>query len=229
LIWRFPAGSYTGGTGAVENGRLYICAPSSRRLYCVNAVTGAEIWHFPTGTTAGGGVAIRDDGVIYVNASGGSGWLFAVSPDGQELWRYPLVNQGLNAAPMIDGAGTAYFCTYRGNTQGWVHAVNRDGTPLWVKEMPDMVAATPMLAPDGTLYVMCQDKYLYAFHDHMKGDLNCDFWVNFDDINPFVQLLADPAGWQAAHPECPMSNGDCNGDGQVNFDDINPFVALLAH
>ena len=69
---------------------------------------------------------------------------------------------------------------------------------------------------------------MYAFHDPLKGDLNCDFWVNFDDINPFVQLLSDPAGWQAAHADCPMSNGDCNGDGRVDFDDINAFVALLA-
>ena len=31
--------------------------------------------------------------------------------------------------------------------------------------MPHQVAATPMLAPDGTLYVLCSDRYLYAFKD----------------------------------------------------------------
>ena len=59
------------------------------------------------------------------------------------------------------------------------------------------------------------------------GDLNCDGAVNFDDINPFVLALSDPAGYQAAFPDCPIANGDVNGDGFVNFDDINPFVALL--
>jgi hypothetical protein len=62
----------------------------------------------------------------------------------------------------------------------------------------------------------------------LAGDLNCDGAVNFADINPFVLLLTDPAGWQAEHPGCPPLNGDINGDGSVGFGDINPFVALLA-
>ena len=60
------------------------------------------------------------------------------------------------------------------------------------------------------------------------GDLNCDGVVDFKDINPFVLLLTDPAGWQTAYPNCPQENGDANGDGVVDFKDINPFVALLA-
>ena len=59
------------------------------------------------------------------------------------------------------------------------------------------------------------------------GDLNCDGAVNFDDINPFVLALSDPAGYQTQYPNCNILNGDINGDGLVNFDDINPFVALL--
>jgi hypothetical protein len=62
----------------------------------------------------------------------------------------------------------------------------------------------------------------------LRGDLNCDGAVGFGDINPFVRLLGDPAGWQAAYPDCPIENGDINSDGLVNFGDINPFVALLS-
>ena len=61
----------------------------------------------------------------------------------------------------------------------------------------------------------------------LPGDLNCDGAVDFDDINPFVLILSNPAQWQAEFPGCPWQNGDCNADGFVNFDDINPFVALL--
>ena len=59
------------------------------------------------------------------------------------------------------------------------------------------------------------------------GDLNCDGVVNFDDINPFVLALSDPAGYQQQYPNCNILNGDVNGDGRVDFADINPFVALL--
>jgi hypothetical protein len=61
-----------------------------------------------------------------------------------------------------------------------------------------------------------------------KGDLNCSGTVDFNDINPFVQALSDPAGWQATYPGCALTNGDLNCDGHVNFLDINPFVALLS-
>jgi hypothetical protein len=60
------------------------------------------------------------------------------------------------------------------------------------------------------------------------GDLNCDGVVDFDDINPLVLALSDPAGYHAAYPACNILNGDCNGDGFVDFDDINSFVALLS-
>ena len=60
------------------------------------------------------------------------------------------------------------------------------------------------------------------------GDLNCDGSVNFRDINPFVQAITDPLGWEAAHAGCNILNADSNGDGQIGFADINPFVALLS-
>ena len=65
---------------------------------------------------------------------------------------------------------------------------------------------------------------LRIFH---LGDLNCDGAVNFNDINPFVTALSDPAGYAQQFPTCNINLGDINRDGQVNFSDINPFVALL--
>ncbi|MEW6250081.1 MAG: CHRD domain-containing protein [Planctomycetota bacterium] len=61
------------------------------------------------------------------------------------------------------------------------------------------------------------------------GDLNCDGRVDFDDINPFVMALSDPAGYEQAYPNCLIIAGDINMDGAVNFEDINPFVALLTN
>jgi predicted outer membrane repeat protein len=63
---------------------------------------------------------------------------------------------------------------------------------------------------------------------HVCGDLDCDGDVDFGDINPFVQFLANFSLWQTTHPGCPPQNGDTNGDGLYpDFGDINPFVALL--
>jgi hypothetical protein len=61
-----------------------------------------------------------------------------------------------------------------------------------------------------------------------RGDTNCDGLVDFADINPFILALADPAGYAAAYPDCPLANRDINGDGACDFADINPFIALLS-
>ena len=60
------------------------------------------------------------------------------------------------------------------------------------------------------------------------GDTNCDGVVDFGDINPFVLILSNPAGYQQQYPQCRLLQGDCNGDGLVDFGDINAFVALLS-
>jgi hypothetical protein len=62
----------------------------------------------------------------------------------------------------------------------------------------------------------------------LRGDMDCNGWVDFDDINPFVLAISDPAAYAAAYPDCHFNHGDCNGDGLVDFDDINPFVVLLS-
>lgn len=56
------------------------------------------------------------------------------------------------------------------------------------------------------------------------GDMNCDGFVNFSDIDPFVEALGAPADWPA---DCPRQHADVNDDGFINFRDIDPFVSLL--
>jgi hypothetical protein len=60
-----------------------------------------------------------------------------------------------------------------------------------------------------------------------RGDMNCDGYVDFDDINPFVSALVGRAGYEAQLPNCSWLNGDIDLNGAVDFDDINPFVSCL--
>ncbi|MEW6252038.1 MAG: sialidase family protein [Planctomycetota bacterium] len=73
-----------------------------------------------------------------------------------------------------------------------------------------------------------QDVYYLHIPRYNRGDMNCDGRVNFDDINPFVLALSDPAGYATALPNCARRLGDIDNNGSVDFDDINPFVALLS-
>ncbi len=60
------------------------------------------------------------------------------------------------------------------------------------------------------------------------GDTNNDGTVDTLDIDPFVLLLTDPAGYAAAFPGVDANAvGDINMDTVVDTLDIDPFVALL--
>ncbi len=62
---------------------------------------------------------------------------------------------------------------------------------------------------------------------YTPGDMNCDTYINFDDINPFITAMVSQAEYEAAYPDCYWLNGDVDANGVVNFDDISPFIDLL--
>lgn len=86
-----------------------------------------------------------------------------------------------------------------GETDGWLAKPGND---------PDSEPVTPLLLD-------------------VPGDMNCDNRFDFDDINPFVLALSDPAGYAQRFTTCNILRGDINEDGKVDFGDINPFIDLI--
>jgi len=126
------------------------------------------------------------------------------------------------------GAFLSEFMAYHGV---WYHDIHVDMyDPLWnlagghIHVGGQVPAATAALAAEISLRVVLMSvdsQRLYT------GDVNCDWLVDFGDINPFVLRLSNPEGYRTAYPRCLDANADINYDGSVNFGDINPFVTLL--
>jgi hypothetical protein len=72
------------------------------------------------------------------------------------------------------------------------------------------------------------DMGAYEYGSYRFGDLNCDGYVDFDDINPLTLALLTPDVYATAYPDCSLQIADINGNGVVDYADVNPFVALLA-
>jgi len=62
----------------------------------------------------------------------------------------------------------------------------------------------------------------------LRGDMDCDGDVDFDDIDDFVLGLNDPAVYEATFGVLPSLKGDTDLDGDQDFDDIDGFVGLLS-
>ena len=163
-------------------------------------------------------VDVDNDGVQEMVFVDDLGELLALHGNGQLVDGYPKMMHTASisgvAAGDIDGDGL--YELVASTWDGYVYAWD---TPTKVKVGR---ADWPMRG------VNARNTGVFGDYDLALGDVNCDGRMNFDDINPFVLLLSDPAGYALAYPGCNPHNADFNRDGHVNFDDINGFVGLLA-
>ncbi len=73
-----------------------------------------------------------------------------------------------------------------------------------------------------------QNVQLRIYGTHRVGDMNCDMYINFDDIDGFVLALSNPTQYAADYPDCDADLADIDGNNSADFNDIDPFVELLA-
>ena len=188
------------------------------KAYILSGATGAVIRSW-TGEHAGDGFGIgRSAGDV---DGDGRGDLFVAA------YTYGAAPAAVGKGYVLSGANGRVLQTMTGTVAGAMLGydagtlgdVDGDGrTDFFITGTGDDPAA--VARGDGIVYIL-------AGNPRMTGDMNCDGAVNFDDINPFVLALTDPAAYGVQYPNCDILNGDCNGDGRVDFGDINPFVARL--
>jgi outer membrane protein assembly factor BamB len=217
--WIFPTRRELHGEPVLTPQVAYIGAVDAY-LYAVRREDGSELWRFNCEEGNRGAIALGHDGTIYTGTSVDAGWLFAISPDGQEIWRRAMAGV-VSEAPIVAGDGTIYLSSHMSvPRRGWVQAIRPNGTELWTKEMPDMMVASPMLAPDGTLYAMCRDKNLYAFRD-VAGDLDHDGDIDVADLERLGDCMTGPRIWGTralTPPGCELL--DFNRDWDVDVADF---------
>jgi len=105
-------------------------------------------WSFRTPPPFGwsGGPAVAADGTIYVASQ--SNVLYALSPEGGELWQAQLPGAPLGS-PALNSFGDILLATF----DGGLLALDRHGTLLWTLGGDGFPAiAGPTIGPDGTIY-----------------------------------------------------------------------------
>ncbi|MEW6199357.1 MAG: hypothetical protein AB1601_11940 [Planctomycetota bacterium] len=108
--------------------------------------------------------------------------------------------------------GTGNPPPYVGNTPNfyWVLSVlERDTTYYWQVVAKNMYGSTP-----GPVWWFRTS----AMVTTCPGDLDCNAFIDFGDINAYVLALSNWPAWLLKHPGCPPENGRIG---------INEFVALL--
>ncbi|MFN8112751.1 MAG: PQQ-binding-like beta-propeller repeat protein [Solirubrobacterales bacterium] len=152
------------------------------------------VWRFKTEKPPVGGqivnwwegnVVIGPDGTLYAGNTGGG--LYAISPEGQELWNFPTGNSVWSAAA-IDDAGRIFF----GSVDAFLYGIDGSGSPLWNKLTIGFNASSAAIGSDGTVYIGSFDHSLYAL-DPASGAVKWKFETG-DHIYPSAALEENANG-----------------------------------
>ena len=181
LKWTYTTASYILGSPAVGNsGTIYISDWKNSTLYAINP-NGALKWKYNLGNyNSGSSPVIGADGTIYIpSTSSTTGYLYALSSDGDVKWVYstgPIY--GSSAA--IGSDGTIYISDYNAT----LYAVNSNGIIKWSYTFIyggatklNTAYNTPSIGSDGTIYLECyysSASFLYALSD--KGTYGAMKW-----------------------------------------------------
>lgn len=152
--WRYKTGDILhDNAAAFAAGAIYM--PSrDRRLYCLDAATGALRWSFeapkPFNTTP------ASDGVS-VWVGNGDGRLYCLdAATGALRWSFES-RRGIMSSPAVAPDGGIYF----GSADGFVYALGPDGLERWRRRTGGVVLASPLLTGE-LLWIGSYDGRFYA-------------------------------------------------------------------
>lgn len=156
LRWTFQAGEEISSSPTIgPDGLIYLTADS---VYCLDSKMRLK-WTFgtPGGDYFFAGAVPDREGTVY--APNTDGFLYAIQPDGRMRWRAPVPDVDEIRTETVFGPGGTIFV----GTDGYYLCRKvPDGTIDNIHEADDIIAATPALSENGTLYVLPDDGSLNA-------------------------------------------------------------------
>jgi outer membrane protein assembly factor BamB len=134
---------------------------ATRQMLYAFSAQGVHQWTYPVGSEST--PAVAGDGTIYMAHQGD---LYAINSDGSPKWFFDLQEADFSS-PAIGDDGTIYCAEGHMATNGHyaLNAISPAGTLLWSYDLGDMpYLSNPGIAPDGTIFIGCEDYYVYAIN-----------------------------------------------------------------
>jgi outer membrane protein assembly factor BamB len=163
--WSFQTGGPTGVEGSLpavsKDGATIFVGSNDKKVYALDAVTGAKKWEFATGSWVYSSPAVSNDGAtIFVGSDDNKVYaLDAVT--GAKKWEFATGNQ-VRSSPAVSNDGATIFV---GSRDTKVYALDAmTGAKKWEFATGSWVwSSSPAVSKDGTtIFVGSFDKNVYA-------------------------------------------------------------------
>jgi hypothetical protein len=167
LLWQTNLGSEVSSTPAISGGgTIYVTTMngSSNGLFSINPASHAVNWFFQTddpnnsGTGTDSSPAVGPNCNIYFIANDD---LFAVNPNGQLAWFFPIPGQSTpSPSPAIDGSGNILI----GSSDGYVYCIAPSGGLQWIFDTGtgSPIKSSIALGPNGVVVCARSDGVVFG-------------------------------------------------------------------
>ena len=161
LIWNFPLPIFSGDP-VVVNGVVYF-GSDDHNVYAVNAITGAQVWSFATGSSVEDSPMVAN-GVAYVGS--GDGALYALNATtGAKIWSYQT-GGFITSSPLVVN-NTVLF----GSHDQSFYALNaKTGAKVWSVPTKGLILGSPAVAGN-VVYFGSDDHNVYALNTATGAEL----------------------------------------------------------
>ncbi len=153
--WSFLTGNAIYASAAIGPDETIVVASLDKTLYALKA-DGTKLWQFTTGAPIYSSPVIGPDNTIYVGSTDTK--FYAIRPDGTQKW---VVTTGYSIL-YSTASVAANNSIYVGSFNSSLLAFSPGGTTNWTFATGAPVVSSPLIGPDGSVYVGCRDAKLYC-------------------------------------------------------------------
>jgi hypothetical protein len=153
MLWTFYTGAEVSSSPTIVGDRVYI-GSWDKKVYCLNATTGAKIWDYQTGLEVGSSPAVSN-GRVYIGSNDYK--LYCLDAEtGTKLWDY-VTGAEVSSSPAVVGDSV-----YVGSRDHKVYCLNvTTGQKNWDYTTGMDIISSPAVV-DGKVYVGSWDDKVYC-------------------------------------------------------------------
>ncbi len=208
LKWRFATGGRVFASPAIgPDGTLYV-GSGDQKMYAISP-EGALRWEFLTNGDIQSSAALGADGTVYFASADGN--FYALNPaldEGQRVKWVTGIRASAASTAAVRGDGVIIF----GADDDKVRALNpSDGSLRWIFSAADDVESSPIVAPDGSIYVGSFDGFLYKINGNGSPLSAYSSWPAFRrDLTHAGRVGAKTGGGRLANLSTRAQVGDAD-------------------
>ena len=175
VVWEHLTSSSTALSGgmAVADNKVYVGTAGNfeKKLYCLNAEDGEQLWSFNIGGKIRNTPTVAND-KLYVSGENSIYCLNAES--GEEIWNITSSEISITSQSPIIHEGKLY---QHENLGGYLYCLNADnGSFQWRKKIGSGVIATPAFDNEGHLYIGSFGFLLYGYVHCFNATTGAEIW-----------------------------------------------------